>query len=62
MGRILMVDNLRRRAFTLVNWFCLCKNKKIINEETVNHILIHYEYTCDFWHFSQLIQDFVDYA
>jgi hypothetical protein len=26
LGGIVLVDNLRRRRFTLVNWCCLCKN------------------------------------
>jgi hypothetical protein len=46
MGRILTVDNLRRRGFYLANWCCLCK----MNEETINHLFIHYEYTADLWH------------
>jgi len=42
-GRILIADNLRRWAIILVNWCCLCKN----NEEIVDHLLFHCEYTSD---------------
>jgi hypothetical protein len=42
-GRILTVDILKRRGLSLANWCCLCKK----SDETVNHILIHYEYTID---------------
>jgi hypothetical protein len=37
LGRVLMIDNLRRRGFTLINFCFLCKK----NEETIN--LIHCE-------------------
>jgi hypothetical protein len=40
-GRILTVDNFRKRGFTPVNWCCLCKK----NDKTVNHLLIYCEYT-----------------
>ena len=46
LGRILMVDNLKRWGFQLVNWCCLCKK----DEETINHLLIHCESTVDIWH------------
>lgn len=46
LGRILTIDNLRRDGFTLVNSCCLCKQ----NEETVNRLLIHFEYTNDLWY------------
>jgi hypothetical protein len=41
LGKILMIDNLRRRGPTLINWCCLCRK----NKETVNHLLIHCEFT-----------------
>lgn len=44
-GRILTVDTLRKRGFSLANWCCLCKK----NEETTNHLLIYYKYTLAFW-------------
>jgi hypothetical protein len=43
LGGIVLVDNLKRRRFTLVNWCCLCKN----NEKIVNLLLIYCEYTSD---------------
>jgi hypothetical protein len=46
LGKILTIDNLRRRGLTLVNWCCLCKK----SEETVNHLLIHCEFTSEIWH------------
>jgi hypothetical protein len=36
----------RGGVFTLVNWCCLCKKR----EETVNHLLIHCEFTSEIWH------------
>jgi hypothetical protein len=45
LDRILMVDTLKKRGFTLGNWCCLCK----MNEETTNHLLIHCEYTSALW-------------
>jgi hypothetical protein len=41
LGRILTMDNLIRRDFILVNWCCL---------ESVNHLLLQFEYTNDLWH------------
>jgi len=46
LGKILTIDNLRRRGLTLVNWCCLCKK----SEETVNLILIHFEFTSEIFH------------
>jgi hypothetical protein len=46
LDKILMIDNLRRQGLTLVNWCCLCKK----SEETVNHLLIHCEFTSELWH------------
>ena len=45
LGWILMISNLRSQGFVLVNLCCLCNN----NEETINHLLIHCEYTSDLW-------------
>jgi hypothetical protein len=45
LGRILTVDNLKRREFQLINWCCLCEK----DEETINHFLHHCEYTVDIW-------------
>jgi hypothetical protein len=46
LGKILTIDNLRRRGLPLVNWCCLSKK----NKETVNHLLIHCEFTSEIWH------------
>jgi len=35
LDRILTVDTLRKKGFSLANWWCLCKK----NEETTNHLL-----------------------
>jgi len=43
LGRILTVDNLRRRGFQLINRCCLCKK----DEETINHLLLHCEFSVD---------------
>lgn len=48
MGRILTADNLRKWAFHLTNMCCLCKQ----NKGTINHLLIHCEYTADLWHLA----------
>jgi hypothetical protein len=46
LGRILTVDNLRRREFQLINRCCLCKK----DEETINHLFHHCEFSVDIWH------------
>jgi hypothetical protein len=51
LGKILTIDSLRRRGLTLLNWCCLCKK----SEETVNHILIHCEFTKEMWHFDLIL-------
>jgi hypothetical protein len=45
LDRILTMDTLRKRGFSLANWCCLCKK----SEETTNHLLIHCEYTSALW-------------
>jgi hypothetical protein len=47
LGRILMVDNLRRRGFQPINRCCLYKK----DEKTINHFLLHCELSVDIWHF-----------
>jgi hypothetical protein len=46
LGKILMIENIRKWDFALVNWCCLCKK----SEETVNHLLIHCKFTSEIWH------------
>ena len=36
-GKILTLDNLRKRQICIVNWCCLCKN----SGESPNHLLLH---------------------
>jgi hypothetical protein len=43
MGKIFMIDNLRTRALTRVNWCCLCKISGYL-------IIIHCEFTCEIWY------------
>jgi hypothetical protein len=45
LDRILKMNTLRKRDFSLANWCCLRKK----NEEMTNHLLIHCEYTSAFW-------------
>uniref|UniRef100_A0A2N9FZM9 Reverse transcriptase domain-containing protein n=1 Tax=Fagus sylvatica TaxID=28930 RepID=A0A2N9FZM9_FAGSY len=40
LGKILTVDNLRRRGLILVSWCCLCK----ADGESVDHLLLHCAY------------------
>jgi len=39
LGRILTVDTLRKRGFSLANWCYLCKK----NEKTTNHLLSFFD-------------------
>lgn len=36
-GKILTVDNIRRRGYTLVDWCCICRSSR----EVVDHLLLH---------------------
>jgi len=44
------VKSSRLISLTLVNWCCLCKK----SWETLNHLLIHCEFTSRIWHFFTL--------
>ena len=35
--RILTCDNLRKKGFVLVGWYCMCKS----DDESVDHLFIH---------------------
>jgi hypothetical protein len=37
MGRILTIDNLRRRTILVVDWYCMCKR----SGELIDHLLLH---------------------
>jgi hypothetical protein len=45
LGKILTVDNLRKRQIIVINRCCMCKK----NEESVDHLLLHCEVACDMW-------------
>jgi hypothetical protein len=39
LGKILMLDNLRKRNVMMVEWCCMCKK----SGEFIDHLLIHCE-------------------
>jgi hypothetical protein len=45
LGNILTLDNLRKRQIIVINRCCMCKK----NEESVDHLLLHYEVACVLW-------------
>ena len=45
LGKILIADNFRKRKCILVSWYCLCKG----DEEIIDHLLLHYLYSCELW-------------
>jgi hypothetical protein len=45
LGKILTVDNLRKRHIVLVSWCCMCK----ADGESVDHLLLHCSVAKDFW-------------
>ncbi|XP_059629362.1 uncharacterized protein LOC132271881 [Cornus florida] len=47
LGKILTLDNLRKRGNTIVNWCCQCK----ADGESVDHILMHCLVAYDCWNF-----------
>ena len=46
-GKILTLDNLRKRNICIVNRYCMCKS----DEESVDHLLFHCSYAYNLWSF-----------
>jgi hypothetical protein len=45
MGRILTIDNLRKRYIIIVDWCCMCK----VSGESVDHLLLHCSIAWELW-------------
>ena len=45
LGRILTIDNLRKRRVLIIDWCCMCKS----SGESVNHLLLHCPLAQDLW-------------
>jgi hypothetical protein len=45
LGKILTLDNLKKRHVILVDRCCICKR----NEELVDHLLLHYDVAYALW-------------
>jgi hypothetical protein len=45
LGKILTLDNLRKRHIIVVDWYCLCKK----SGETIDHLLLHCELASGLW-------------
>ena len=45
VGRILTIDNLRKRRVLIIDWCCMCKS----SGESVNHLLLHCPLAQDLW-------------
>jgi hypothetical protein len=51
LGKILSLDNLRKKNMVLVNRCGMCKK----DEESIDHLLLHYECTQFFFWISNVI-------
>jgi hypothetical protein len=45
LGKILTLDNLRKRNIMVVEWCCICKKSM----ESIDYLLIHCEVTKELW-------------
>ena len=45
LGRVLTMDNLRRRWLVVLDWCCMCK----WDGETINHLFLHCPVARDLW-------------
>uniref|UniRef100_A0A2N9FQZ1 Reverse transcriptase zinc-binding domain-containing protein n=1 Tax=Fagus sylvatica TaxID=28930 RepID=A0A2N9FQZ1_FAGSY len=45
LGRILTIDNLRKRRVLVIDWCCMCKS----DGESVNHLLLHCRIAQELW-------------
>jgi hypothetical protein len=45
LGKILTLDNLRKRGLIVMDWCCMCKR----SGESINHLLLHCEVACTLW-------------
>ena len=51
LGKILTMDNLRKRQLIILDWCCMCKS----SGETVNHLLLHCPIAWELWNMVLII-------
>ena len=45
LGKVLTMDNLRKRGMVVMDWICMCKS----NRESVDHLLLHCTIAWELW-------------
>jgi hypothetical protein len=45
LGKILMLDNLRKMNVVVVEWCCMCKKSR----ESIDHLMIHFKVARELW-------------